>query len=330
MENETVKISEPASLESDHPTEIPDEAPEQAPEKKPTPKKKHVRTYLMTGGIVAIIGLIIAAAALLPSYFSYAKSISDLKLNLINQDMRNVVSIDTLRIGADNESDDDKYLTKAVVHVTAIRNDDTPVFFSLSYLSENGVNINICNIGWGDLKNVLIEADPDVDSYQNLKHPEKFTLKLETMQCGHPYVAGELTLDDLKDPTAFSSIPLRYKIQGEKEYYKTICPFSYHAATNSFAQLPDGKGGVTPVSNIEYRIQCDEGVGEYTLPLEYVCPAHKYEEINFTITADRSCDVSYYIELYAMDKLMLTTEERGAHFTIRSFDLYSVTNDPTR
>lgn len=328
MEKETVNTTEPQTFATEDPSVVPDDSPEEVAAEVQAPKKKPLRTFFLTGGLFTVVGLIIAAAATLPGFFSYAKSVSDLKLNLINQDNRYVYSDDTLRISVNNESDDDKYLTKAVVHVTWMRNDDTPEIFSLASLSKNGLNINICNIGWSDLNNVLVEADPDAESYQNLKYPEKLMLKLDTMHYGQPYVVGELTLDDLKDPTASVSVSLRCKVNGEQEYYKTSCGFGYNTTTDKLFRLSDGKGGDTYIQHIKYCIPCDQGKGDYTLPLEYTCPAHKYEEIHFAISADRSCYASYYVELYAMDKLLLKTEEMGAHFTTHSFDIYSIPDSP--
>ena len=330
MENEkdTKIISEPAPVEEEQASAPPEEAPEQAEENKQPPKKKTLWTLLMTSGILTLIGLIITVIMGLPDFFTYAKSVSDLKLDLINPDHRYVDMTDTLRIGANNESDDDKYLTEAVVHVTVMRLDDAPIIQSLASVSKNGVNINICNRGWSDLKDVLIEADPDEPSYKNLRHPEKFTLKLNNMRYGQPYVVGELTLDDLKNPIASCAVPLRCKVQGEQEYYKTTCSIGYDSKADKLFRLPEGKGGDTLIHQIKYCIPCDEGEGEYTLPLEYTCPAHKYEEINFIISADHSCYASYYIELYAMDKLLLKTEENDAHFTSYSFDIYSIPDDP--
>ena len=80
--------------------------------------------------------------------------------------------------------------------------------------------------------------------------------------------------------------------------------------------------------DIDYIIQCDKGVGVYELPIEYSCPSHKYEEIHFGITADRSCYVSYYIELYANDDLLFETEEKGTYLNISSVELPSA-NDST-
>ncbi len=154
---------------------------------------------------------------------------------------------DYIRIGADNQSDDYRYLTKAVINVTGLRTDDTPYIGSISTLSKTGVEINIYNTGWCDLKNVTIESDPDANSYQNLKHPERFKLDLDVMEHGQLYVVGELSFDELKGENNNGAVGLRCKVKGESDYYRTVCTYSYNPVDGKL--YPLGKGG-----NIRYRL----------------------------------------------------------------------------
>lgn len=293
-------------------------------EETQVPRKKRRKHILEVSGILTIVGLLIAAAAMIASFLSWGKSVSDMKLILINNGNRYVYASDVLKIGVSNNSDDDKFLTKAVIHVTELRNDDTPSFVSTAKSCDDGtgIDISICNTGWTDLKDVTIEADPDSDSYKNLKHPEAYQLNLDVMEHGKNYSLGKLTVEDLKDLTASSVITLKCKIKGEKEDYDIVsCGYYYNPSTGTFNT--EGKGDRTEINHIKYCIQSKNGTGIFEYPLEFTCPAHKYEEINFAITADRSCSASYFIELYAMDKLLLKTEENGAHFTISSLNAVS-------
>lgn len=284
-----------------------------------TPPKQRFLRFLKRHIIATVISLITVLTSigiLIFTLLPYSKSVSDLKLTLINSDYRYSYSNDYLRIGANNNSDDDKPLTKAVIHVTGIRNDDTPNIQAIPSFSEKRLKINICNKGWCDLKNVTIEADPNAESFQNLKSPEKFKLTLNTMEHGHIYTVHEVTISDFKDPQKAYSVALRCRVKGEKEYYQTACGFGYNPTTGEFSIL--GKGGNTEIYDLEYCIKCEDGTGDFDYDISYTCPAHKYEEIHFSITADRSCYVSYYIELYAMDNMRLKTKETGVHFTIDS------------
>lgn len=285
------------------------------------PHKKRWLNIIKTSGIVTLIGLLITAFSMIPDYLSWGKSVSDMKLRLINNENRYVYSSDVLKIGVSNNSDDDKFLTKAVIHVTEYRNDDTPSFVATAELCDGGkgINIAVCNTGWSDLKDVTIEADSDSNSYNNLKHPDVYGLKLDVMKHGKKYPLGKLTTEDLKDLKASSTVPLKCTIKGEKEDYAVI-PYGYYynASTDKFTT--EGKGGRTEIDHITYCIQSESGTGIFEYPIEFTCPAHKYEEINFAITTDRSCNASYFIELYSMDKLMLKTEVQGAHFTISSLN----------
>lgn len=284
-------------------------------------RKKRLMHILKTSGIATLVSLLIAALSMIPGYLSWGKSVSDMKLRLINSENRYVYSSDVLKIGVSNNSDDDKFLTKAIIHVTELRNDDTPLFFSTAELCDDGkgINISVCNTGWSDLMDVTIEADPDADSYKNLKHPEVYSLKLDVMQHGKKYPLGKLTTEDLKDLNASSIVPLKCTIKGKKEDYTVISHgYYYNPSIDKFTA--EGKGDKTEINHINYCIQSENGTGIFEYPLEFTCPAHKYEEINFAITTDRSCNASYFIELYAMDKLLLKTEEQGAHFTISSLN----------
>lgn len=286
---------------------------------KSTPPGRRFLRFLKKHIIAAVISLITVLTSIgifIFTFLPYSKSVSDLKLTLINSVYRYTYSNDYLRIGANNNSDDDKPLTKAIIHVTGIRNDDTPNIQAISSPNQKRLKINICNKGWSDLKNVTIEADPEQESYQNLKNPEKFKLTLSTMEHGRLYIVREVTIADFKDPQKAYSVALRCHIKGEKDYYQTACGFGYNPTTGDFSIL--GKGGNTEIYDLEYCIKCENGTGDFDYSLSYTCPAHKYEEIHFSITADRSCYVSYYIEFYAMDKMLLKTKESGAHFTIDS------------
>ncbi|MBQ3417724.1 MAG: hypothetical protein IJH32_07805 [Ruminococcus sp.] len=323
MDNIENSANTSAADEKDTPSVQSADTPDEKAEEKQAPVKKRFIKYLKIIGIIAtILVALIAVPNFGINWFSCSKSVSDLSLMLISKDNRYGISKETLRIGANNFSDDDKFLTKGVIHITQLRYDNTPNINSSAVLTENGVNITICNLGWNDLKNVTIEADPDEPSYQNLKNPEDFSMKLDTMQYGQPYILKELTAEDLKDPTETSVIPLLCKAEEDGSEYHIKCGFYYDSKTGKFSKT-GGKGGDIPTTDIEYCVQCENGTGEFEFPVKYLCPAHKYEEINFSVTADRSCDISYYIEFYAMDKFILRTEESGTHFTIYSYNLFS-------
>lgn len=284
-------------------------------------RKKRMIQILKASGIVTLITLLIGVFTMIPDYLSWGKSVSDMKLSVINSENRYVYDSDVLKIGVSNTSDDDKFLTKAVIHITELRNDDSPRFVTTADLCDDGkgINVSICNTGWSDLTDVTVEADPDAKLYKNLKHPEAYELKLDVMQHGKKYPLGKLTAEDFIDPTS-SSVPLKCTIKGEKEDYDVVQHgYYYNSSIGKFTA--EGKGDRTEINHITYCIQSENGTGTFEYPLEFTCPAHKYQEINFAITVDRSCSASYFIELYAMDKPLLKTEEFGAHFTISSLNV---------
>lgn len=158
----------------------------EASKEKQISRKKRLIQILKASGIVTLISLMIGVLSMIPGYLGWRKSVSDMKLRVINSENRYVYDSDVLKIGVSNTSDDDKFLTKAVIHVTELRNDDTPRFVTTADLCDDGkgINVFICNTGWSDLTDVTVSADSNATSYKNLKHPEAYKLKLDVMQHG--------------------------------------------------------------------------------------------------------------------------------------------------
>lgn len=320
-QNKPEKITEEEQLsESENDVSEP-ESEETSAQQVPSQKNlfKKVKNHMV---YIIVFLILIPFINVSVSVYSCIKSVSSLELSLLEGPVQRLNSSDFYRIGADNRSDDYKYLTKGVVTVTQIRNDDEPHIGLYTKNNDNkGMTLKIYNAGWCDLNDVTIEVDPEMESTQNLLHPEKFSLTLDTMRYGQYYELGELTAADIKDKENLNKIEFLCKVDGGTECYTVWCNYIYNSSSDSIST--SGKGDYTDIFDFSYCIERDKGIGKYEFPIEYSCPAHKYEEIKLSITADKSCYVSYYIELYSKDTPKLTTEERGTYLYIPSINPYS-------
>lgn len=272
--------------------------------------------FIIIHWLFTFIALIITITNTTLEIYSYNKNLSDIKINCISSTVSSSNEIEIIRFGVHNYSEDAKEITKAKIHILNYRDDNTNTFFSCCKEFQDGVSIIISNSGWCDLSDVHVSISQNSDFYNNLKDKTKFIQTFSALKHGEEYELGILTTDDLLDKTKNAPIIIDCRVPKDNKIYKTSCSYEYNQYLDKISIL--GKGGVTEKYDIEYCIDTSLGVGSYEIPIEYNCPPNGYEEINFSLSANRSCHIRYSIEFYAQDNMIFKTNEKATNFIIDS------------
>lgn len=246
---------------------------------------------------------------------NFFKQNSDLKIELIESGINNQYAEEVLRLGINNHSEDAKKITKAILNISDIREDNDSYNFNiLCENDDNGITISVYNDGWSDIFDVSFSVPIISDFYSNLWHPEKYNKTFKVIKPGKRYVLGSLTANDLKDKTRETKIEFSCKTgQANSNIYGH---YTYDKHLDK-VRLP-GVGGPTETYLVDCFIDTRNGAYKYEIPVEYTCDAHFYEEIRFIFSANRSCHVKYSLELYSNNKCLFKTQEKGTYIRVNS------------
>ncbi len=246
---------------------------------------------------------------------NFIKQNSDLKIELIDSGINNQYGEEVLRLGINNHSEDAKKITKAILNISDIREDNDSYNFNiLCENNDNGITISVYNDGWSDLSNVSFSVPTISDFYSNLWEPEKYNKIYNVIKPGKSYALGTLTANDLKDKTRETKIEILCKVGGTNSII--YGHYTYDKNLDE-VKLP-GSGGPTETYLVDCCIDTRNGAYKYEIPVEYTCDAHFYEEIRFIFSANRSCHVKYSLELYSNNKRLFKTQEKGTHIKVNS------------
>ena len=273
---------------------------------------KNKPVFILTSGLIILIGATVSITQII----TFFKNNSDIKINYIDSKTSLSNDMEIIRFGVHNYSEDAKEITKANVYVLDYRDDNTNDFISYCATNQEGVSINIYNSGWSDLSNVSFSIPLDSDFCKNLKDSTKYNCAFSTLKHGQVYELGTLTINDLINKTEVFPIEIDCTISKDNSIYKSSCQYQYNSYLDKL--IDPGKGGGTEKYDINYCIDTSKGIYVHELPVTYTCPKNEYEEIYFSLSANRSCHFRYSIEFYAQDKMIYKTEEKGVNIKINS------------
>lgn len=263
--------------------------------------------------LISVIGIVITGVI---QVFDHNKNLSDIKVTCISSTMSPSKEMENIRFGVHNYSEDAKELTKAKLYISKYRDDNTNEFVSYCKTVQEGVSVIIYNSGWRDLSDITFSISKDSDFSNNLKDKSKFTHSIKNLKHGEECELGVLTTEDLFDKTKESPIVINCTIPKDNDIYESSCQYHYDQYSDKLIVL--GKGSGPEKYDINYCIDTSLEVCSYEIPISYYCPPNGYEEINFSLSADRSCHIRYYIEFYVLDKIVFKTDEKGTNIKIDS------------
>lgn len=272
--------------------------------------------FIVIHWLFTLIALIVTITNATLGISKYNKDLSGIIVNCISSTVSSSNDMEIIRFGVHNYSEDAKEITKAKIHILNYRDDNTNIFVSECKAVQEGVSIIIYNSGWCDLSDVKFSVSKDSDFYNNLKDKTKFNQTFSTLKHGEEYELGILTTDDLLNITKESPIIINCNVLQDNNKYETSCSYEYNQYLDKLTI--SGKGGGTEKYDIEYCVDTSLGVNSYEIPVEYSCPPNGYEEINFSLSANRSCHIRYSIEFYAQDNMIFKTDEKTTNFKINS------------
>ena len=284
---------------------------------------KNRRIYIIVFAVILpIVAGVAAILTIINGVNNMILSNSDLKVDLVESKYYGALSGEQeIRYGINNQSNDAKPITKAVLKVTNIEIDSTINMNIVRISDGENVLLKVYNSGWNKRDDVSFKVIQNSDFYCNLKEPNKNSINYESMNPGQLYDLFTISKLDLSDSSILSDPLYSYPI--EYTTNNNLSPVACSGTTYAYNEAFDtiiipGKGGSTDTYPLSCCIETEKGNYDYELPIAYTCNAHDYEEIKLILTSDKTCSLSYIIEFYSNEKCLYKSESECIEITIDS------------